>query len=270
MLSLAEFRALDAELRTTASKIEEKVRNAIQASQGSDRLAKAEAYYRTEYVAERNRIIYNGLLEAAINAARHHADSLGLDLSNQEIEGFAKEIVDRQYKRQYYGATLAARLKISDKQLGRRIVRTYFTGMEKGEKLDTVLTKSVPFGAQIHVDRRILLGQIQKVENDIAKEIADKYKIPFIRWTLSHRHTVQDVCDDLANYVDPQVVAQIETLNLDIDPKGLYFAKDLPQPPHPNCQCEFVLVTREGARTASVVKRAARRVRRLLRRLRRK
>lgn len=263
MLGLAEYIVLKGEFLQLGKDIEAQVASKIAGKDKTDALEQTYSIGRT-YIRKRDEMIKSGLLEIARNALNHYGEQVSPD---EPLEQFAESIVNAHYKDDYYGANLQQRLAVSNKQLTRRMINT--ANLDHN-LLDQTFTQTYPHGAQVPVDQRIFLGYAAKTENDIAQFVAKKVDIPFIRWTLSHRHKQEDACDDLATAVDKNVVAYIDENQLTIDPKGLYFANQLPRPPHPNCQCEYGLTSTSGTQTRNKVKRTVQKVKSLLRRLRRK
>lgn len=250
MLGLAEYRIHTAMLKELAIATDKQiVADITPDTTRRQRIALANKYgdvYHTQY----RDLLYTGLNDVAINAVDYYADELAIDIDRQLV---ANRVVDRQYRTKYYAATLAARLVLHKRRIPR------FN--EKG----------VSFQQQALTDQRLFLGTATKVEQDIAKELAAEAGIKLIKWTLSHRHTRTDVCDDYASYVSKRAVKFIDDHSLNINPKGVYLVDELPRPPHPNCQCEYGLMQSSGgATTSGLIRRTRNKIKRLLRAIRRK
>lgn len=269
MLGLAEYITLKRELQRLGREYDDKIADAIRGE------PKQSAIGITQGLAQQYRrrfrlLLDQGLREVGDTAVRHYAKELGSTYTDNEIKALVDVIVKQQYMRKYYGATLNARLAVGDKRLQRVVVQTGQIVDKDGfpHKLPGLFTESVPFGAQINVDARLLLGTAVKIEQDVAKEMASKAQMPFIRWVLSGRHSTPDACDWYANNTDDHVVAYLQQHNIDQDTRGLFFAEELPSPPHPNCRCEYELVSSTSVAKTGPVKRAINKLRNLVRRLR--
>lgn len=260
MLSLAEYVAYSKQVEqlgiSTESKIADQLKGGV-----TDTEARALAKgYGADYWAEYTKLFDEAMEEVADNALSHYAEQLGVDVP----DGLKDKIIQKQFSDKYYGATLEKRLVYNLTLLQKRID---LAGRIDAKHLTTTYSQYPMFGSQTVTDKRLLLGTMVKIENDAAKEMAGQGDIPFLRWTLSHRHAQTDICDDLASNIDKSVVAWISEKGLKIDPKGLYFAKDLPEPPHPNCQCEFGMVREREELKPGRLERAVDKVKRLLRKI---
>lgn len=228
-------------------------------------------------VANRYHAAFEDLLSTALaqtgNAAVDHYDTLlGTQLSNAEKQEIVAQAIMLQNEQRYYGATLGERLTGSRLMNAQRIQRSSLVG--KGietRKLNLVriFLNPYPFGAQVNVDRRILLSQSLKLEHDIALAVARRANVRIMKWNLSHRHKVKDVCDDYAEHVDKAVVKYLKDNGIKVDPKGLYFIQNVPLPPHPNCQC-YLTMLHNGRLTPTLGQRALNKLKELLGRLGRK
>lgn len=198
-----------------------------------------------------------GMREAAETALIHY----GKELSIPVDDDLADQIVGDHLYGKYYGLTANQRLAILNRSLQRRIT------IAKGIKSDTAEPLTNALSQQEYGYKRMLLGGIVKVEQDAVVEMAGKVDDPFIRWVLSPRHSRACTCEDLASAIDKQVVKYAEEHDLRINPKGLYFKDNLPNPPHPNCQCGYSIVS--GTRvTKNSVRRSVNKIRSILRRIR--
>lgn len=260
MLGLAEYVTASKEVERYGREIESTVKKLVESNTPKDKIVSyahaAAASYQTQF----EELIDDTMREVASNAVKHYAEQLGVEASDDLIES----VVRRQYKEKYYGATLTKRLGYNFRLLEKRID---LAGQIDPKHLSTTYSSYPMFGSQTVTDTRLLLGTLAKIENDVAREMAEKTEVPFLRWTLSHKHKQTDICDDLANNVDKAIVTYLQNRNLRVSPKGLYFAKELPQPPHPNCQCEYGMVRATQEFEPGRLERAVNRVRKLLRRL---
>lgn len=234
MLSLAEYQAYVNDITVLGQDTDQQIGDQIEG------VPKLNAINQTkdiasDYVNQLKSIMDQALLDVASNSLHHYQQQLGQELP----EDIIKDVVKDQYRHRYYNATLQQRFILMRLRLNRVATQTGHVGVQH---LSGLFSKPFPFGAQTNVSKRLLQGTTIKVEQDVARKVADKTDTPFIRWTLSkyHIHTCQ--CEDYASRVDKKVTEYISKNQLDIEPEGLYFVDDLPDPPHPNCQCEFNLV----------------------------
>lgn len=261
MLGLAEYRAASADLLQQAQRTEQDIQAKI-SNDASASQAKSIAWSEMRKYANYNRqVLDQAMKDVAHNAVQHYANLLGVE-ADPELED---QLAQKQYTDKYYGLSLNQRLLYNERRLQGRITKSVYVNPKHA---GDVLTKSFPFGAHYSVDKRTLLGTLVKVENDAARAMAVKANVPLIRWTMSHQHSQPDECDTLAGNIDKRVVDYLSQNDLDIDPAGVYFVEDLPHPPHPNCQCEYAMVTSQGEEHKGTIQRAFNTVLSVLRRLR--
>lgn len=265
MLSLAEYLALSSDLQQLGRQIEDETERRIEGLNKREAIAVARALAQ-EYQDGYRRILTQGLEEASRNAAMYYNKQIGSDL---DVDDVVDTISKLQWRERFFGLTLPQRLAVNQRRLTRSITQSAQVDVRH---LTNVYTETFPFGAHHNIDKRVLLGSIVKVEQDTAKHFAKKEGVPLIRWTLSHRHSMPDVCDDLASAINKDVTEYLNEQGLvSVDPRGLFFADKLPHPPHPNCQCEYMLVTEKGEEAKKgTLRRTLRKVISLLRKIRRK
>ncbi len=194
------------------------------------------------YHAEYEDLLSTSLARTADAAALHYADALGTNLTQAETNKLIEEQLLKQATESYHGATLDKRLAGSKLLNARRIQKSAYVGATldtRKKNLSRIFFGSYPFGAQINLDQRILLGQQIKLEHDIALAVAGKANTRIVKWTLAHKHLEKDICDSYAENVDKEVVKWLKQKKITIPPAGLYFIEDVPEPPHPNCQCHL-------------------------------
>lgn len=265
MLGLAELRAAQADLQSVGTKYDGLIADFITEDttkvEGLTFVRSLIPDYQTEYQLVLTRM----MKEVAENAIKYYEQALNIE--DLDVEGLAEEIAERQFKEKYYGASLDQRLRVNERVLTRRAAMTAQAGVPK---LAGVFTNPVPNGAQVNIDKRVLIGTAAKIENDVAKELAGRGSIRLIKWTLSGRHSITCQCDDLAAAINRDVVLYLESRDSKMNPKGLYFAENLPLPPHPNCQCEYGMVSNDKVQRPSRSQRTVKKVLSLLKRIRRK
>lgn len=261
MITLPEYAAVSGQIMALGKQADELVASSI------DSLTTAQAIDFTKNVAKSYQsdledIVNDGLMEAADAVFDEYEHKTGQALSRKAI----KTLVATSAAEKFYGATLNQRYKTNYKRLQHNIERS---AAVKKEHLSKVFTEPYPFGAQTNIDKRVLQAQMIKLEQDIALYHAKELDLPLIRWTLAGKHGQPDICDDLAAAVSHSVVEFLSENELDINPKGLYFREDLPRPPHPNCQCEYALVSFKGKEPErrSGVRRSIAKLRSLIKRI---
>lgn len=254
MLGLAEYIAQSAQLDALGQQYDEMIAKIDRklTTQEIKQITKA-------YILEYRQLLLDSLREVAANAMGHYGKELGVEFHAD----YPDLIVNDVFAAQYYGASLNQRLAVQARQVERRLTQANLMGVAA-----QTFTSHIAGGSQTLADRRLLLGMLSKIENEAAKKAADEADVKLIRWTLSHRHAKPDPCDDLATSVDNRVVSYLKEHNFNEDPKGLYFAEELPDPPHPNCQCEYSLTIPNVRRTETLVQRTANKIRSILRRIR--
>lgn len=266
MLSLAEYRAVSAQIKQLGKEIEEETLKRIEGLSKQEAIQVAKDLSQ-EYQKRYINILSNGLREVAANAATYYNDRVEPHLTQAQLEELITKIVKTQLNENYYGATLEQRLKYNYKRLNSNIIKSAAVDTEK---LASVYTQKFPFGAHSNIDNRLLQATAVKIEQDLAVEFAEKADYPLIKWTLSGRHAQPDICDDYAAAVDDKVVKYLQDNDIDEDARGLYFKDSLPLPPHPNCGCEYSFVGANKRSKRGPIKRTIQRVRSLIRRIRAK
>lgn len=255
MFSLPEYRATAADIKTLGQTFDDQMRNALPDldQKSAIKLARDMA---NDYYEEVDTVIQEGLTEVGVNVA----GALDLDTDEQYVE----DIVKLSLAQKYFGLTYRARQTVNRVRLMRKITQTAAGGKDK---LAGIYTERYPYGAQVNTDIRTFQGYTIKLEQDLVKEAATKQDVPFVQWRLSPKHAKECMCDVLANNIDKEVQEFVIEHNLDLELEGLYFRDKLPRPPHPNCQCDFGLVEAQGAKRLGKVKRTARKIRNLVRRI---
>lgn len=260
MLGLAEYVAASAQLSQYGLKAEETMQRALDYNLSKEKMIGLAKSVASDYYAQYQELLHDTMKEVAENAVQHYADQLGMEVPEELVD----KVVKQQFKNKYYGSNLDQRLKYNHYVLQKRVD---MAGRMDPKHLTTTYSQYPMFGSQTVTDQRVLLGTLSKIENDVAKEMAQRSDTPFIRWTLSHRHSVQDICDELAGNVDTDVSRYLAEKGIKISPKGLYFPNKLPDPPHPNCQCEYGMVRDTREIKPGRLERALRTVRKLLRKI---
>lgn len=266
MITRTEYSEANSNLQQLATRFETAAANQLvkqtNLTDSIETVRKLSALYHGEY----EELLSSSLAKAGVTAAAHYNTSLAAGLSTSELSELVKEQILRQDVERYYGATLSERVSASKLMQETRIKKSAQVGasLETRQKnLSRVFNKPYPFGAQVNLDQRILLGQLVKLEHDIGLAIAKKTDIRVVKWTLSHKHTKKDICDALATDVDPKVVKWLNDNQIKISAKGLYFIEKVPNPPHPNCQCHLQMLKDKELRGGRI-RRTLRRLRELL------
>lgn len=262
MLGLPEYLAASAEVQQLGKKYDSLIGEALEGVENKAEAIRIAKAFIPRYRREYERVLKQSLYDVAWNAAEHYKNELGLE---RDSAALAKRLVVDHFTEKYYGASLQQRLAVREKQLTRTVTQTAQVNIQS---LSGLFTEKIPFGAQSFVDRRILQGAAVKIEQNAAREAAKDAEAPLIRWTLSPRHAIACDCEELASAVSDEVVTYLKANSLTLDPKGLYLAANLPNPPHPNCQCEYGIVTAEREHKPTNVQRVLKRVRSIIRRIR--
>lgn len=161
-------------------------------------------------------------------------DRLYPNIDKTERNALIEEAMDYLQHTPYYNLTLPQRLKQSELVLSYNFTKSAAVGIKletKKENMIRVFTEKYPFGAQVNWDERLFLSEAVRLEHHLSKRIAEKKGFKYLKWTLSSTHSHIDMCDQLANAVDPSIE------DLGVDPKGVYRIHETPSIPHPNCQC---------------------------------
>lgn len=195
--------------------------------------------------------VYSNLRRIGMNAVNFY----GPELTDREKEQEVNAALDTMTHSKYYGLTLPERLKQSNVQLHRNLSRSAVTGAKQETRLNNitrVFTEKYPYGAHMHWDTRLFLAEAVRLEHEVAKRLAYRREITFVRWTMSHTHEVTDICDELSQAIDPAVATELAGLGITVSPAGVYFVDQIPSIPHPNCQCVLKYVTGKPVKTPPV------------------
>lgn len=255
MISEPEYNATVADIKQLGAVYDQLMQDDLPDLDKNDAI-KAAKVLATGYYKDVDDTIQSGLFEVAANAADAY-----------ELDELPESLVKAALAERYFGLSYKTRMIANYVRLKRKIDKTAAVGTGH---LGGIYTQPFPNGAQVNTDATTFRGYVIKVEQDVAKKAADAHDFPLVKWTLAENHAKTCMCDELASMVNKEVVEYLKENQLDIDPKGLFFVKDLPRPPHPNCRCNFELAGKGGSPRKGVAQRSADRVRNLIRRIRAK
>ena len=153
----------------------------------------------------------------------------------------------------FKGATLEKRLDVS-KRLANKRLRQEITlsdtkkGVEESRKRALAFMtdnretgRSLIGGSNYKYNERILVSEYNRAKQEASREIMKELGL-LGRWTLNSRHKIYDICDEFAEKTGEQASKLLASLNVSIfelDPRGVYTADELPDYPHPYCQCSI-------------------------------
>lgn len=243
MLGLSEYTIAKAELWQLILRTQEDLTSNLEGKLTKTQAIRAAEEAANLYYNEYQKVLKQGLAQVASNAINEYQQQVGVTLD--DADEVVKNLVDANFGQKYFNESLKKRLEVNKTSMLNRIEKAAVWGSEYAG-LKRFFAEPTPYGSQYNRDNRVLLAQSAKIEQDAARYMADYAGAELIKWSLSHLHPKPDICDDLALAVDPEVVRYAEENKLDLDPRGVYFVKDLPYPPHPNCMCEYSIVTGEG------------------------
>lgn len=260
MLSEAEYQVHASDIDTLGQNYDQQIGDAIPDDMYKGPAIQAAKSFSFPYQKDLKQILDNALYQIAQNAVVHYQSQISTPLP----ESLAKDLVKDQYRKKYYGGTLASRIVMMRLRLNRVVHQTAQVGIGH---LSGLHSNPIPFGAQSNISKRLLQGSAIKVEQDTARKVADLADYPLIRWTLAKNHTHYCECETLASRVDKDVIKYLTEHELDIEPEGLYLKDDLPLPPHPNCRCEWSLVKSDHEAVPSEGRRPVEKFRSLVRKV---
>ena len=153
----------------------------------------------------------------------------------------------------FKGATLEKRLDVS-KRLANKRLRQEITLSDTKKGVEESRIRSLAFmtdnretgrsligGSNYKYNERILVSEYNRAKQEASREIMKELGL-LGRWTLSSRHKIYDICDEFAERTGEQASKLLASLNISIfelDPRGVYTADELPDYPHPYCQCSI-------------------------------
>ena len=270
MITKPEYVAGTKDLVVAAKALEAKMSQQLLATKTLIESIKVAQQTAAEYHAGFEDLLSTTLARVGNTAVDHYDDVLGTELTTRQKNQIVKEQILKQDREKYYGATLDQRLTGSRRMNAVRIRKSAHVGKSLDTKklnLTRIFLHSYPFGAQVLLDQRIMLGQSLKLEHMIGLAVAKKAGVEIVKWSLSERHPKRDICDDYAESVDKAVVKWLKKKDVDISPQGLYFIDDVPEPPHPNCQC-YLRMLKDKDLSPTIADRAWKWLKDLLGRLR--
>lgn len=258
MISQPEYLANSAQLQTIAEhhrdELINKLRGVSDVGTGINVTNAQAALYHSDF----EDVLSTALAQTGNTTVDHYDRVLKLNLPDEAKHEIVAEQIMRQTTDLYYGATLDQRLAGSRRMNAIRIRKSATVGRTLETKLanlSRIFVDPYPHGAQVAVDQRLMLGQLVKLEHDLASRMAGIAEIRVVKWSLSHRHKRKDICDDYAEAIDKAVAAYMRNRGITASPKGCYFIDEVPEPPHPNCQCSLRML-HDGTFTTTVVERA--------------
>ena len=255
MISKAEHQIAQNKLLNLAETVTASLTQAIAEVTSKDHAFTLAKVYIEHYHTQGEVEILNGLRQVGRRAAEHYNQVLTLGLEGEELEALVEDLLREQLVNPYHGANLEQRLFRTKMISMQRLRKASVTGSgleTRKANLTRHLLHKYPYGAQLSVDKRVLLAQAVYLEHEIAKNLAKKAEVRYAVWTLSHQHSTPDICDHLARQVDPSIKEALA--NTAISPEGVYTLKNLPALPHPNCRCTLRFI-HEGSVTPKTSQR---------------
>lgn len=204
----------------------------------------------SDYYVGAHQQILGGLEEVGTNAAEHYVRELNLNLSPEEVNGLVRKLIDSNRNEEYYGATLDQRMDYNYRRLrvSLKQASTVYRKTElRAQSMGNVFVERGPFGNHVSKDNRVLLSESTRLEHQIARELAQRAGLRYVKWTVSDTHKVEDICDELV---------------------GVYPIEACPLPPHPNCQCTLQILLSDEEATTTITQRSIDAIRNLIKRLR--
>lgn len=153
----------------------------------------------------------------------------------------------------FKGKTLGQRLTVSKNLANARIKKELqnSTTKENAEKSRNrainFLTdnreggRSLQGGSNYKFEERILVAEMNRARQETTREIMSEFDL-LGRWVLSARHNIFDICDKFATETGRKAERLIRMYNLPIFQEGVYTNDEMPDYPHPFCQCEIDIV----------------------------
>lgn len=184
-------------------------------------------------------------------------------LGQQGAETLAPEEIDRlknktmqKTQEEFKGATASQRLHVSKRKMNKRM-RSELRNATDPENVDDVrmdvkryLTddretgRSLAGGSAFKYNERIMIAEQERAKQQVSKDIAEEYDL-LIRWNLHPDHEIEDICDDHAEGVGTKADKMVNEIDEDMNKQGLYASDEVPEYPHPYCQCQLNVETSE-------------------------
>lgn len=240
MISKGEHAAAHVDLSELANQYSVKTEEALKGLDTDLASLRAAKNLADEYHAKAKNLTLESLHTIGLNTASHYNKVLELHKDPAELDELVKNLISQQMSEPYHGANLADRLKMNRVQGMVRLTKSSKTGADiitRHRNLVRYFAQPYPHGAQVSYDTRILTGQAVLLEHQIAKSLGVEASKDFVVWTLSGKHSKRDLCDELAEAVDKSVEKALQAADINIPSDGVYFLNQVPNPPHPNCQC---------------------------------
>lgn len=150
----------------------------------------------------------------------------------------------------FKGKTLDQRLRISKEKARRRLKNELKNSTtKKGAKTSrqkalNFLTdnregaRSLQGGSNYKYNERLLVSEFNRAKQDTMREVAKELGM-LTKWTLSPNHNIEDICDIHAESTGNIANEIIEKYKLSIFKDGVYAGEEIPEYPHPYCQCDI-------------------------------
>lgn len=175
---------------------------------------------------------------------------LGLPpLTNVDVERLQNNVMKNSMSK-FKGATLDKRLKTSKNMANERlkyearISTDEERAKDRKQKAMDFLTdkresgRSLIGGSNYKYNERILVSEFNRSSQDAMKEYLKELNI-LGRWVLSSKHNIRDVCDKIAEQTGARANRLIDKFNIRVNREGVYTSEEIPEYPHPYCQCRI-------------------------------
>ena len=173
-------------------------------------------------------------------------------MTDVQMERLQNSVIQNLQKK-FKGATFDQRMKVSQRLAKNRLKSEVLASQDKrlGESAKNRVTgfltdrrengRSLVGGSNFKYNERILVSEYNRAKQETMKEVLAEYEM-LARWTLSADHKLYDICDILATETGVKAERFIRENGLDIEMEGVYEPSELPEYPHPYCQCDIVPV----------------------------
>lgn len=172
----------------------------------------------------------------------------------------------KELQGEFKGATMDKRLEVSRKKINQRyrkeIPRATTEKGLKNAKKDTYkymtdsreTGRSLRGGSSFKYNERLLISEQERANQEATKKLAEMKDL-LMSWNLNPSHKIYDICDEHATTVGVEAQRYISKYEIqDVEMEGLYTSAEVPEYPHPYCQCmlDIVLTDNYGMNTVAI------------------
>lgn len=173
---------------------------------------------------------------------------IGMPLSTEQKAQIATKVKKRQVGA-FRGLTLSQRLKNSRDVVQKRMTQYARDGMIREQQgVNKIRARSfintpssqglIAGGSIVNRNSRLAISEVNRAEQNTVKAFLEENDLPG-RWELSGNHKKRDICDNFAEGTGEKAFKLFSKAQIQFPMQGVYLASEMPQYPHPYCECHI-------------------------------